>query len=122
MRGFRFTSPPREPSEEVPTDAPGSEWDALIRNKRGPTQRTIKVKVVEPAIEAILMEHVTTIQLSNLVPISETAKAHHALGSGHPTHFRPRPSCLIFTFFLFFLLLYGAVLVGKGTVEVELIG
>lgn len=54
-----ISSSEREKSEEVVSDAPLSEDDALLRNKRRATERAAEVKVIEPAIKALLVERVS---------------------------------------------------------------
>jgi hypothetical protein len=51
-------SPEREEREEVETHAPLRCNDALTGIQRRATERAIEVEVLEPAVKAVLVEHV----------------------------------------------------------------
>lgn len=49
----------REPSEEISGHAPLRVLHVLIRRHRFPAEGAVEVEVIEPTVEAILVEHVT---------------------------------------------------------------
>ncbi|KAF3431946.1 hypothetical protein FNV43_RR26682 [Rhamnella rubrinervis] len=91
---------------QVAADAPTRDGDALVCDERGSTERAIEVEVVQPAIEAVLVEDVTAREHANLVSVLQSAEANDAIGG---------------VAVIVAMVIVG-VSVGEEPVEVELVG
>lgn len=86
--------------DDVGTDTAARAGNALFLEEGRAAERAIEVEVVEPAVEAVLVEDVAAVEHADLVAVLQGAQAHHAIGNG-----------------------VGVVVaVGEEAVEVELIG
>ncbi|KAK3421604.1 hypothetical protein EUGRSUZ_G02229 [Eucalyptus grandis] len=76
-------SPRGEEGRHVPAHAPGGELHALVGDQLRPAHRAVELELIEPSVEAALVEHVSARQPPHAVPLPEPAQAHHtALRAG----------------------------------------
>lgn len=53
-----------------------------LEGQRGPAERAVEVEVLQPAVKAILVEHVGAGQPPHVAPWGEPVQADHAIGVG----------------------------------------
>lgn len=71
-------SPRREEGGKFSAHAPGGELHALVGDQLGPADGAVELELIEPSVEAALVEHVAARQPPHAVPFPQPAQAHHA--------------------------------------------
>lgn len=71
----------REPLHQLSPHAPPRGVRGLAgRRQRGPAERAVEVEVLEPPVEARLVEDVAAPELAHLLALPHRGEAHHAVG------------------------------------------
>ncbi|GFZ21517.1 hypothetical protein Acr_29g0006790 [Actinidia rufa] len=84
-------SPESEKGNEIMTHASLRDHHALsaTTSSERPKKRTVKIEVIDPAVEALLLEHVAARYRAHLVALHHPEQAHHAFQTGRRTALEP---------------------------------
>lgn len=69
-----------EPIQQMVCHAPPRAVDVVVGDHRSAAERAAEVEVVEPAVEAVLVEDVAAREPAHAVPAGEAVEAHRAVG------------------------------------------
>lgn len=72
----------REPGEQISRDAPPRGAHVVVGGERRAAEGAGEVEVLEPGVEAVLVEHVSAVQPAHVVPTGQPVQADHAVGVG----------------------------------------
>lgn len=95
-------APQREERDEVFTHAPLREAGVAVGNQREPAQGAAELHLIQPPVEAPLVEHVAAPQPAHPLPLPQLRQTNHAVRTGR-------------------LLAVAAVVVGEDPVRVLLL-